>query len=427
VTIPSKEYKVTYYVNNNVYRIRYVTEGEYHRYISCPTANNPFYWVSGWSEPYYAGTNEVVPNDHPIGFTMPSADVEIYAEYQTSVLPNPGLIPEKPTKTGELIIKKIVTAPAEFASPAFYTFYIKDADDELVETVEVPANGQISVAVKPGIYYIYEEKSEAEGYSLTVHCSKNENKVYVAAHATVEVTFENVYEKVLLELDDHFGYIVGYPDGTVRPEGDITRAEAATIFFRMLTDEGRATYWSTENAFTDVSKDDWFNNAVSTLANAGVLNGYEDGTFRPNETITRAELVKIAVSFYSTEASTSSAFSDTSDHWAEDIINAASDLGFIDGYEDGTFKPDQKMTRAETMKVINRALKRAPHKDALHNDMIRWTDNMDTSAWYYAEVQEATNSHTYVWQRNGFEAWVDIRAIRDWTALEKSWSDAYAK
>ena len=147
--------------------------------------------------------------------------------------------------------------------------------------------------------------------------------------------------------------------------------------------------------------------------------------FRPNAYITRAELVKIAVSFYGTTAGRSSHFADVDAHWAEDFISAAEAIGFVDGYEDDTFRPDRLITRAETMKIVNRALGRKPHKDGLHKYMIEWADNMDRTKWYYAEVQEATNSHNYEWEDTGYETWTAILPVRNWAALEKSWSEAH--
>ncbi len=228
-----------------------------------------------------------------------------------------------------------------------------------------------------------------------------------------------------LNIEDHFAYIIGYPDGTVRPEREITRAEVATIFFRMLTDEARERYWSTENDFTDVAQGDWYNNAISTLTKVGVINGYPDGTFRPNASITRAEIVKIAVSFFDFVEANDHLFSDVDGHWAEAYIAAASEKGLINGYPDGTFKPDRNVTRAEAVTIINNVLGRKPCKDRLLDEMIFWPDNADEDMWYYEAIQEATNSHEYVWEdlrEKLCEQWTRLLPVRDWATLERAWA-----
>ena len=235
-------------------------------------------------------------------------------------------------------------------------------------------------------------------------------------------------EPPVLDTENHYGYIVGYDDGTVRPNGKITRAEVATIFFRLLTDESRDAYWCQTNDFSDVSASDWFNNAISTLTNAGILDGYEDGTFRPNGNITRAEFATIAVRFFDLTYEGEDLFPDISDHWARDYINQAAAAGFVNGYEDGTFRPNNAITRAEAVTLVNRTLERKPHKAHLLADMIQWPDNMDQTTWYYADIQEATNSHEYYMttreQGEEYEIWTELLPMRDWPALEKEWSDA---
>ncbi len=354
---------------------------------------------------------------------MPAEDVIIRGHYEYEGIYIP------PITEGYIEVEKVLTAPKGYDGATTFTFEIyKDGTDEddLYAIMKVKAGESEKLKVAVGTYYIYEVGAEEEGYTLTTGCNAKNNRIRVEGGKTRTVTFKNVYvEEILLEKDDHFGYIIGYPDDTVRPESNITRAEIATIFFRMLTDESRAEYWSQTNDFTDVSRSDWFNNAVSTLTNAGILSGYADGSFRPNESITRAELVKIAVAFYGSDAAVDADFNDTEDHWADMFINAAYGLGFVNGYEDGSFRPDQAVTRAEAMKIINRTLGRYPTKNGLHEDMIVWSDNRDRSAWYYADVQEATNSHEYVWAADEAEEWTDILPVRDWAALEKSYSDAY--
>ena len=234
-------------------------------------------------------------------------------------------------------------------------------------------------------------------------------------------------DKPELNTEDHYAYIVGYPDGNVKPEGNITRAEVATIFFRLLTDESRDEFWSQTNPYSDVSEDDWYNNAVSTLTNAGIIDGYEDGTFKPNGNITRAEFATIAVRFFEATYEGENLFPDIDGHWAQDYINEAANAGIVDGYPDGTFGPQKLITRAEAMTMVNRTIDRHPHEDHLLADMIVWPDNPET-AWYYEQVQEATNSHAYTMntddEQNPYEIWTELLPNRDWSELEKEWSDA---
>ena len=234
-------------------------------------------------------------------------------------------------------------------------------------------------------------------------------------------------DKPELNTEDHYAYIVGYEDGSVQPEGDITRAEVATIFFRLLTDESRNEFWSQTNDYTDVPADAWYNNAVSTLSNAGIIDGYEDGTFKPDGNITRAEFATIAVRFFEATYDGGDLFSDIAGHWAQDYINEAANAGIVDGYPDGTFQPQQLITRAEAMTMVNRTIDRHPDADHLLEDMITWPDNLET-AWYYEQVQEATNSHAYTMntddEQNLYEIWTELLPNRDWSELEKAWSDA---
>ena len=228
----------------------------------------------------------------------------------------------------------------------------------------------------------------------------------------------------VLNTTDHFAYIIGN-NGMVLPTSNITRAEVATIFFRLLTDESRDSIWSQENDFIDVFADDWYNNAVSTMANGGILKGYTDGTFRPKNSITRAEFATIAIRFFADFVVSDSKFTDTEGHWGEAYINMAAEKGLIKGYPDSTFHPDAPITRAEAMAIINRLLDRHPHKDYLPKGMITWPDNMDTNKWYYADVQEATNSHEYR-MVSGNELWTALLPVRDWAAFEKEWSTAHS-
>ena len=247
--------------------------------------------------------------------------------------------------------------------------------------------------------------------------------------------------KPVLNKEDHFGYIIGYPvdyytgepttDQTkkpVRPQGNITRAEVATIFFRMLTDESRTEFWSQTNSYSDVKQGQWFNPAISTLSNAGIISGYPDGSFQPNGYITRAEFATIAVRFFDVQYDGKDLFPDISTHWAKDYINQAGSAGLVNGYPDGTFGPNRYITRAEAVTLVNRTLDRHPDQEHFLSDMLVWPDNMDTTKWYYADMQEATNSHEYEMKTASdgtkYEVWTKMLPIRDWEAFEKAWSDA---
>ena len=225
-----------------------------------------------------------------------------------------------------------------------------------------------------------------------------------------------------LNGDDHFAYIVGYPNGNVEPNGNITRAEVATIFFRLLTEEVRTANSTQSNSLSDVTRGQWFNHAVSTLSSMGIVKGHNDGTFAPNAPITRAEFAAIAARFDDKNTDTSSKFTDIASHWAKNEIGIAANKGWINGYPDGTFRPNQYITRAEAMALVNRVLNRLPENSSdLLDSMIKWPDNSDASAWYYLAVQEATNSHAYSDKSKDdkYEKWTTIRDARDWTELEK--------
>ena len=218
---------------------------------------------------------------------------------------------------------------------------------------------------------------------------------------------------------DHYAYVVGYPDGTVRPNNSITREEIATIFFRLLKDCIREDNFSKTNKFTDVDAERWSNTAISTMEKGKFIKGYEDGSFGPDKNITRAEFATIASRLDKMTENTSHGFTDISGHWAEKYIADAVAKGWIAGYEDGTFRPEQNITRAEAMTIINRMLNRFVNEKGLHKDAILWPDN-NKDAWYYYAVEEATNSHDYVRQSDGvYETWTAMRPNKDWSELEQ--------
>ena len=223
-----------------------------------------------------------------------------------------------------------------------------------------------------------------------------------------------------LNADDHFAYVIGYPDGGVHPHATITRAETATIFFRLLTEKTRKDNLTKYHSFRDVSQGAWYNAAVATMAKLKIITGYPDGTFQPDAPVTRAEFAAIAARFDEKSARTTASFRDIYGHWAERYISRSAELGWIRGYTDNTFRPDQSITRAEAMALINRVLNRNPEsKDDLLRSMNIFNDNLDTAKWYYLDVQEAANSHDFIRKANGYEMWKKLRTDPDWKALER--------
>ena len=220
-----------------------------------------------------------------------------------------------------------------------------------------------------------------------------------------------------LHTRDHFAYVQGYPDGTVKPAGSITRAEVAAILFRLMDADSRSLYYSTASGFRDVDSTKWYNTYVATLNNAGVITDSRTGYFRPNDAITRAELAAMLAQF-AEKKSAAIYFSDISaGYWAANAIALTANLGWINGYPDGTFGPDKTVTRAELMAMVNRATGRAPEStSALLSGMKTWKDNADTARWYYLDVQEATNSHTYTGAPT--ETWTSLAATPDWSQYE---------
>mgnify|MGYP000774774265 FL=1 len=252
----------------------------------------------------------------------------------------------------------------------------------------------------------------------TIHATFARKHTPTPSTPTVEIPDDDALG---LNTTDHFAYIVGYGNGEVRPQNNITRAEVATIFFRLLTDDVRDENLTKTNRYSDVAATSWYNTAVSTLSSMGIITGYPDGTFRPNAAITRAEFAAIAARFDNDGDKTAAKFSDIANHWAKDEISIAYNNGWITGYLDGTFGPQRDITRAETMTLVNRVLNRLPEtEDDLLPNMTVWTGNANPKAWYYLAVQEATNSHYYKFKTNSkYEKWTELRETRDWTLLEK--------
>ena len=221
-----------------------------------------------------------------------------------------------------------------------------------------------------------------------------------------------------LNGDDHFAYVIGYPDGKVHPEGNISRAETATIFFRLLKADIRDGNLTADNEFSDVSDGQWHNKAISTMAKLGIVKGRRADCFDPNASITRAEFAAICARFSTRTVENSGSFSDISGHWAENEIERAAAFGWISGYPDGTFRPDARITRAEAMTMINRVLCRMPQSESdLLDSMVTWSDNKP-SDWHYLAVQEATNSHDFNRQGEVGESWTKLTSVPDWTRYQ---------
>ena len=384
---------------------------------------------------------------HAINKTLTGNYPEKFAEsFQVTVTPdkeNPAPSMSAESLTGTASVSADIgyqEVPFRFAEPVVEQ-----------SAAEVPAAGQLTFR-KEGTYrYSVQEMKggsactsyDETAYTLSIEVVREGNALTVAdwrfdgADECTPLTITNSYRdipyiptpapapqpaKPALNTADHYAYLMGYPDGTVRPGGSITRAEATTIFFRLLTEESRSQFWATENRYSDVAAGQWYNNAVSTMTRAGIVNGYPDGTFRPNAPITRAEMAKIIALFAKLDKSTDR-FPDAAGHWAEAYIRLAAGNGWIEGYPDGTFRPNQSITRAETVTMIDRVLERVPKDESRllpHETMLTFPD-CRPGQWFYIAVQEAANSHVYertANERSGDEQWKELRDNRDWTRLE---------
>ena len=255
----------------------------------------------------------------------------------------------------------------------------------------------------------------------TIHATFARKHTPTPSTPTVEIPDDDALG---LNTADHFAYIVGYGNGEVRPQNNITRAEVATIFFRLLTDDVRDENLTKTNRYSDVAATSWYNTAVSTLSSMGIITGYPDGTFRPNAAITRAEFAAIAARFDNDGDKTAAKFSDIATHWAKDEISIAYNNGWITGYPDGTFGPQRDITRAETATMINRVIDRVPSEEShlLSRGVMQIWPDANPGDWFYLAMQEATNSHDY--ERNAKwaaadEQWTALRETRDWKALEQ--------
>ena len=411
------------------------------------TADNAEIGVKCAPDPVSFDLDDIGGGVHAINKTLTGNYPEKFAEsFQVTVTPDkenpaPSMSAESLTSTASVSADiGYQEVPFRFAEPAVEQ-----------SAAEVPAAGQLTFR-KEGTYrYSVQEMKggsactsyDETAYTLSIEVVREGNALTVAdwrfdgADECTPLTITNSYRdipyiptptptptpaKPALNTADHYAYLMGYPDGTVRPDGSITRAEATTIFFRLLTEESRTQLWATANSYSDVSAGQWYNNAVSTMTSAGIVNGYPDGTFRPNAPITRAEMAKIIALFAKLDK-TADRFPDTAGHWAEAYIRLAAGNGWIEGYPDGTFRPNQSITRAETVTMIDRVLERVPKDESRllpHETMLTFPD-CRPGQWFYIAVQEAANSHIYeraASEQHGDERWKDLRDNRDWTRLE---------
>ena len=411
------------------------------------TSDNAEISVKCVPDPVSFDLDDIGGGVHAINKTLTGNYPEKFAEsFQVTVTPdkeNPAPSMSAESLTGTASVSADIgyqEVPFRFAEPAVEQ-----------SAAEVPAAGQLTFR-KEGTYrYSVQEMNggsactsyDETAYTLSIEVVREGNALTVAdwrfdgADECTPLTITNSYRdipyiptpapapqpaKPALNTADHYAYLMGYPDGTVRPGGSITRAEATTIFFRLLTEESRSQFWATENRYSDVSAGQWYNNAVSTMTRAGIVNGYPDGTFRPNAPITRAEMAKIIALFAKLEPS-AERFPDTAGHWAEPYIRLAAGSGWIEGYPDGTFRPDRAITRAETVTMIDRVLERVPKDESRllpHETMLTFPD-CRPGQWFYIAVQEAANSHIYeraASEQHGDEHWKELRDNRDWTRLE---------
>jgi len=220
---------------------------------------------------------------------------------------------------------------------------------------------------------------------------------------------------------EHYRYLIGDDRGLIRPGDNISRAEVATIFFRLVTDDYRERMWEQTNPFTDVHLSNWHNNAISTMTNAELLRGMPDGSFQPDRGITRAEFAAMISRFVELSHSGETMFPDISGHWAQDYISLVAELGWVVGMPDGNFEPNREITRAEAATVINRILVRHPETlDDLLEDRRSWPDKQNTNAWYYIELAEATNSNAHEMKEDGVhKTWIELIPCPNWVALER--------
>ena len=323
--------------------------------------------------------------------------VEGIGNYKGTVLRYYDITPRKVTLTSESAKKRYDGTP--LTRPE-----VMVSGDGFVdgEVSDITAIGTIT---KPGTVTNTITFTEGENFNAS-----NYDIVKIEGKLTVYKESSGGDKTPELNKEDHIAYVIGYEDDTVRPENNITRAEVAMIFFRLLTEDTRNAALTDVNSYSDVEVGDWYNTAVSTMSALGIIKGYPDGTFKPNNFITRAEFAAIAARFDDHVSTGAVSFTDIAGHWAEEEVSRAAELGWVTGYPDGTFRPDRYITRAEAMTLINRVLIRNPETvEDLLEEMPIWKDNADPDCWYYIAVQEASISHYYDRKTNGTEFWTGLR------------------
>ena len=330
-------------------------------------------------------------------------------------------------------IQKVDAQDGHALNGAKFELYQLDKNDRIVNrrvvetTQQSNKNGIALFSVDnkksyDGIWY-YAEVSAPEGYVLDRTEYEINDKDFSDSLSTAVKYADTVrnYRGTtpdLLNDSDHFAYVIGYMDGNVRPYGLISRAETTTIFFRLLKDSVRDGNLLTSNTYTDVADDYWANTAISTMTGLGIVQGRSTTTFDPKAPITRAQFAAICARFDTGKSNGEQTFSDIQGHWAEKYIQRAAELGWIKGFEDGTFRPDTYITRAQAMTMINRVLNRIPEdKSDLLPGMNVWPD-CNPGDWFYLAIQEATNSHDYRHKAGSYETWTGLNADPDWTRYE---------
>lgn len=413
---PEQTYSITYKGNGAVER-DFIDDG-YEKGDVAIILNGSIFTRKGYSFKYWSLTPNGDKAYNVFERVVMTHNITLYAIWEKDDTPSNiggggAIIIDKSGTVN--IIKTDASDKNTFLEGAKFKLYTLSG--EFIGTYTTNSDGQITISdLASGNYYVIETVSPT-GYTLD--SSKHMFRINSGTTTVLNITNERTEVPATLNGDDHYAYIIGREDGLVHPEANITRAEVATIFFRLLDDSVREQYMTDSNNFSDVHEGQWYNHAISVMSAMGIINGYPDGTFRPNEYITRAEFAAIAARFDLNANSTGASFEDIYDHWGQKEINIAANNGWVLGYDDGTFKPDRLITRAEAMTMVNRVLQRVPESPSdLLDNMIIWPDNMDTEKWYYLAVQEATNSHYYQRKNNGFETWTELREVRDWAELE---------
>ena len=334
--------------------------------------------------------------------------------YKQEKVENSGIEPATDANSlGSFTVRVYYTKEASSSTPKYTLSYESNGGTQYADE-RYKRNTVVSLDVVP----------TREGYTFTgwyadAELTEKITEIKMTGNQTVYAGWKVSTVPGMLNGDDHFAYVIGYEDDTVRLLANISRAETAAIFFRLLNEEVRDGNLTVDNSFDDVESGAWYNQAISTMEKLGIVNGRDDDSFDPNAPITRAEFAAICARFDDSETDTGSNFSDIENHWAKAEIEHAAALGWIKGYEDGTFGPNKYITRAEAMTMINRVLCRIPENDDdLLADMNVWSDN-NPQDWYYLAVQEATNSHNYEHKGEIYESWTELTPDPDWTKYQK--------